>query len=849
MLNGTGIILAMNKAQLSTLCLILLLATACGGKPPVMPQDNTPTPPPAPTVDVGPPTTAPATATPEANPTTTDATAPVSITTSPTPIPTAAPTATIGPPEPLLVADRHMHNANYRAASATYTQILQNHDALRAEAEFGLGEVSLRMGDYADAVARFTAFINRHPTHEAVARAYFLRADAHYALEEWEAAIADYERYMTLRPGLIDSYVYARIADIQASLAQWDAVLESYLKAIESGREESGKPKLREAAVGIYKLHGDAAALTAITVQYEAILATARNRDYRADIMFRLAETRQALGETDAANALFLQLFKEYAETPQASQAMLALGNAGYPTDAYQRGLVSYFKEDYQSALDAFSAHLAALPSGQDSALLLMYIGMCQQALGAADVATETFQQVIDRYPVDPMASQAMLMQGRIRFEAGDFAGAALHYVKVAEVFPGTPEAAEAMWRAGFIYEVTLGDAERALATYEILGAVYPGTTPGADGLWRAAQLARGIGDGPRAERLLTMLMENSEGTMSAKAALWLGKLRAERGDDAGARAAWEQGVQIAPHDYYGIRCADMLAGRTALQAPDTYCFKFNEAQEVAQAEAWLVETFGLDKEDLPEGLLWPLPPNMATDPRRLRGEELWRLGWFDPARAEFEALLNAYGGDPLATYRLAVHFRTVGAYRLSLIASAILLNAAHVDTLDAPPFIARLRFPVYYDDLVLASADLYGVDPLYAYAVMRQESLFDGLATSHASAYGLMQIIPATGAHIAEQLNWADFTTEQLYYPHVSATFGVFHLSDLLDIFGGNPYAALAAYNAGPGNAADWMEQSAGDLDLYAEVVDFEETVKYIHLISEHYAVYRALYGVACTP
>jgi soluble lytic murein transglycosylase len=63
----------------------------------------------------------------------------------------------------------------------------------------------------------------------------------------------------------------------------------------------------------------------------------------------------------------------------------------------------------------------------------------------------------------------------------------------------------------------------------------------------------------------------------------------------------------------------------------------------------------------------------------------------------------------------------------------------------------------------------------------------------------------------------------------------------DLLD---GDLYAALAAYNAGPGNAAAWHDLAGGDPDLYLEVVRFQETRNYIRLIYEIYTIYRKLYS-----
>jgi soluble lytic murein transglycosylase len=73
---------------------------------------------------------------------------------------------------------------------------------------------------------------------------------------------------------------------------------------------------------------------------------------------------------------------------------------------------------------------------------------------------------------------------------------------------------------------------------------------------------------------------------------------------------------------------------------------------------------------------------------------------------------------------------------------------------------------------------------------------------------------------------------------------FGAYYLDQQLDGFDGSIHAALAAYNAGPGNAARWYAIAGDDLDLFKETMDFAETRKYIDRIYLGQAVYRHLYG-----
>ena len=233
----------------------------------------------------------------------------------------------------------------------------------------------------------------------------------------------------------------------------------------------------------------------------------------------------------------------------------------------------------------------------------------------------------------------------------------------------------------------------------------------------------------------------------------------------------------------------------------------------------------------------------LQEDSRLSVGKRLWELGLQEEAKRELEALRQDYAEDPLATYQLALFFRDLGLYRSSIIAAATLLNLAGTHELEAPLLIGRLAYPVYYADLILPLAEQFGYDPRLQFSLVRQESLFESFARSGAAAQGLSQVIPDTGAWIAEQLDWPDFENDDLYHPYVGLNFGAYYLDQQLEYFNGDVHAALAAYNAGPGNAARWYETAGSDLDLFVDTIDFNETKTYVERIYAGYDIYSTLY------
>jgi soluble lytic murein transglycosylase len=221
----------------------------------------------------------------------------------------------------------------------------------------------------------------------------------------------------------------------------------------------------------------------------------------------------------------------------------------------------------------------------------------------------------------------------------------------------------------------------------------------------------------------------------------------------------------------------------------------------------------------------------------------------YGEARLEFESLREFVKTNAADSFRLANHLTEIGLYRTSIFAAREVLTLAGLDSqsasLTAPAYFNHIRYGLYYPELIIPASQQFGHDPLYMFSVIRQESLFEGFVSSTAGAHGLMQIVPDTAAQIATELNWPpNYDAEDLYRPNVSVRFGAYYLGRNRDQLGHNSYAALAAYNAGPGNAAVWKELAGDDLDLLLEIVRFQETRDYIRFIYEIYNTYRTLYS-----
>jgi soluble lytic murein transglycosylase len=136
---------------------------------------------------------------------------------------------------------------------------------------------------------------------------------------------------------------------------------------------------------------------------------------------------------------------------------------------------------------------------------------------------------------------------------------------------------------------------------------------------------------------------------------------------------------------------------------------------------------------------------------------------------------------------------------------------------------LQEVTLPLRHEDIIRQQAREKDVPADLIAAVIYAESRFRD-QTSDAGARGLMQITPAT-ADIIEKLSGGQtFKFEDLADPDINIRYGTFYLNYLIDKFDENLVAALAAYNAGDRNVADW-----GGGHLGVDDIQFPETRDYV--------------------
>lgn len=110
-------------------------------------------------------------------------------------------------------------------------------------------------------------------------------------------------------------------------------------------------------------------------------------------------------------------------------------------------------------------------------------------------------------------------------------------------------------------------------------------------------------------------------------------------------------------------------------------------------------------------------------------------------------------------------------------------------------------------ETILFRAADEFKVPRKLARAMVGQESGGDPNSTSPKGARGLLQVMPATGRGIAQELGVEGYSDAMLYDPEVCARFGMYYIAKKIERYGGVTLG-LAAYNWGPGSLDAFLER-----------------------------------------
>ncbi len=761
------------------------------------------------------------------------------LTPTPLPSPTIAPTPL--PSVRIAEADELIFIGDYTSARNSYEIALNaaTDTDTQAAALSGIGRAQFLRGEYPEAVQALLTVTENYPDSAELPTTWYFLARAYEALGSYTDAADAYANSRLAQPGVLDVELYEAQGDALTQAGSHAAAIEIYQAAVDSSTLADNS-WLQIKIANAYLAMGDA--INALRI-YISVYDATTNDYLRAQMNFLAGTAYTELGLPEQAHARYQDSVNNYPRSFDAYSGLVELVNAGIPVDEYQAGRVYYYARQYGLAFDAFTRFMKDNPEHDGSAL--HYTALCLREMGRTEEAVADWDKLINQYQGNPFWADAWdetAYTEWIYFNRPK--QAADTYLDYVARYPTAGESPGFLYEAGRILEYE-GLLEEAAAIWVRLIDEYPSNELSYRALFQAGIVNYRLQVYDVAQvlfqRAMVLAVSNAD---QAAANLWIGKTQQVLGDQAAANTSWEQAAQRDPTGYYSERARQLLNGETPFTNNATLSLEIDRENEQRLAELWIRNTFAVPSETNLADL-----DALAANPVFIRGQAFWDLGLYTQANQEFDTLRLSLQQDAVNSFRLLNHLVKIGAYRPAIFTSRQILDLAGMDdaaTFTAPDYFNHIRFGTYFEDLVLQAAEKEDLDPLYLFAAIRQESLFDIGVTSSAGARGLMQIMPATGAELAADLNWPPYyTVDDLFRPYVSIQLGAHYLGRNKRYFDGDLTAALAGYNGGPGNAQTWRELAAGDPDLFLEVVRFSETRLYITQIADFYNIYKRLYAV----
>jgi len=415
---------------------------------------------------------------------------------------------------------------------------------------------------------------------------------------------------------------------------------------------------------------------------------------------------------------------------------------------------------------------------------------------------------------------------------------AARLYEYFAREFPNDRKAAEALFVASRIYE-RAGNDKSAERVRTLMRRSYPSSYFGKLASLQSGRYQMQQGNSQDAIAILSSRVKRSRRT-DAAAMFYLAQAYGKTGDKQRNELFLNEIKKLNPYSFYlspampGFYLRPTLKSSGALAMDgDGGLFEFLDRADVSKALAVdrIASVVGLQpgvEIDCIDRARWFLDAGF-----RDWGEAELRQADREchESTAEMLALADIY-----ETY--AMPWRSVRLYQR--IQDAIHWKVRREYATDFRWLLYPTPFPIQ----VFENAARYDLPPHLVYAMIREESRFEVDVVSRAGAVGLMQLMPATGRQVARELELPDWVEEDLENPEINLALGIWYAASLLERADDNPHRMLAAYNAGPGNAARWFGGRSDD-DIIGAVddIDFRETRGYVRRIVESANVYHSLY------
>ncbi|HWS23976.1 MAG TPA: transglycosylase SLT domain-containing protein [Anaerolineales bacterium] len=674
-----------------------------------------------------------------------------------------------------------------------------------------------------------------HPdSHESDLGTYLV-GEIYFELERYSEASDNYAKLLGIDPAL-DLIFLSKYADSLSLSGNYQQAIIQYRNLlIKDPNNESVAIKLGRAEM----FGGD---YDSALVTFKSLKSTTTNDYTKAQLNLLIGQAYVLKEDLSNAYIHWQENVSTYPLSYDTYNSLVGLTDYGQQVNPIDRAFVNYFAGNPEIAISAFDDYLRENPDPNPD--VFYYIGLSQREIGDYTQAIKYFDELITNHAESQFWTSAWDEKAYTYWAyMNDYPSAWEVLENYALNYPQNSTASNYLFEAARIHE-RFEDLSGAASLWESLPIQFPDSDQIYDS-WFQAGIARfRAGDYQTAlQNFINARESTSDKNQQAKAIFWVAKSHQALNENPEAIQNFETVVNLLPYSYYGLRSRDLIANQNPFTQGPTTFVEPNMEELKLSADTWIKIRLDLEQSADVENL------GVIQDSELFKqGLFYWNVGQFELGRQKFSELRQILKDQPLELYKLSGYMYTIGNYAESREMMDSMLNAIgyseDVMRVNLPKYLTKMVFPIHFYSQINSAAAKYNLDPYILASIVWQESAFDPNATSSSGALGLLQIMPATGQDIANRSGLvSNYTTESLYDPDKNLLLGAYYLNSNLNYLSNDIFAALAGYNAGPGNAMIWKSLALGDSDLQLEIIRYGETRNYISSIYYAYEMYSLLY------
>lgn len=550
------------------------------------------------------------------------------------------------------------------------------------------------------------------------------------------------------------------------------------------------------------------------------------------------AKAYEALNDEPNASVFYRKTFFFGAGSAEAkeAEAKLSAGGPITPRNAEEitaRAEGLYAAGNWSEADKAFSELISSFPTEVDAAIHLKRLKASANLKKLAD-AQSAFNVIPASSPLKETAFYD-LIAGYAKNRLWPDARRTAEEMK--RLFPDSKLTVKAWVDAG----IAARDARIKSEEQYFLGAAlanWPAAVEVAQAQFELAWLAHEAGEFDRSSQLLTEHLAryvDRDTTNRGKAGYWAARDSERAGKTDEACVLYDAVIYRYSANWYGYQAGQRVAAmRSSGKCGGKGGRPAASVDELVAKAAANLKTV-------------TVAPETAGPGERTRAEkslELSTVGLFDWSLDELNAARKTAPTSPSINLALARHYRHKGDNVNALLA----LAKSYPDYSQMfPEEMGQEEWDIFYPhvawDQIVAWSKARSLDLYQVAGLIRQESVFNPRARSHANAYGLMQLLIPTARTTARKYgSTASITGDSLFEPALNIELGTAYMRDQLDKFGRIEFMAVA-YNAGPGRVPQWRATLPAEMDEFVEAIPFRETKGYVQGVIRNTAQYRRLY------